>query len=107
MTNIQGVSITALKTSIAQLSIDAASVAIEQLLRDGITSDSELPFVRPTYNLASRDLCEKLRSLGLPFLPDVIGTYLETEGGVYAIYNPDLFSFREAIDWLGTKFQGT
>jgi len=93
------------KTAVNELSIEDAKEAIEQLHRDGITADGELPFLRPTYNHASRDLCKKLQSFGLPFLPEIIGIYLE--GNVYAIYNPEQFNHEEAVEWLKIKHQST
>lgn len=97
--------IESIKDAINELSIETAKKAIEQLQRDGITDDGELPFLRTTYNHASSELCNKLRSLGLSFMPQTIGTHLTLEGNVYAIYNPDIFDYEEAIKWLITKYQ--
>lgn len=105
MTEFSDEEIESFKTAINELSIENAREAIEQLRRDGITADSELPFLRPTYNRVSCELCKKLQSFGLLFLPIVIGTYLEWEGNVYAIYNPEQFNYEEAVEWLKIKYQ--
>lgn len=73
----------ALKDAVNELSIEAVKEAIEQLHRDGITADSELPFLRPTYNHVSVELCKKLQEFGLLFVPKIIGTHLKWEGNVY------------------------
>ncbi|QCU89781.1 hypothetical protein [Thiomicrorhabdus sediminis] len=91
--------------AIEQLTIQNATVAIEQLNRDGITDDSHLPFSRPTYNNCSSELCTKLQNLGVVFLPKIIGTYLYTAGTVYAIYNPEEFEAGEAVEWLIQKYE--
>lgn len=105
MTSSSEEQIKSLRTEINELSIETAKKAIDQLHRDGITADSELPFMRPTYNHASSELCKKLKSFGLSFVPKTIGTYLAWEGNVYAIYNPDMFNYEEAIEWLKIKYQ--
>ena len=91
--------------AINELSFECAKEAIKQLKHDGVTSDSELPFIRSTYNHVSLELCAKLQSLGLVFLPNVIGTFLEDMGNVYAIYNPEILTQREAVKWLKMKYK--
>lgn len=82
------------------LTFSEAEEAINQLTAQGITKDSELPFLRIIYNHAEKELCQKLGELGCPFIPEIIGTYLYQEGNVYAIYNPDLFDYSSAIEWI-------
>jgi len=94
-----------IKAAVNELSIETAKEAIEQLQRDGISDDSELPFSRPIYNYASVELCKKLQGFGLSFVPEIIGAHLKLEGNVYAIYNPEMFDYEEAIEWLRMKYQ--
>ncbi len=107
MTSSSKKDIESLKAATDELSSETAKEAIEQLRRDGITADSELPFLRPTYNHASLELCKKLQSFGLLFVPEVIGTHLEYEGNVYAIYNPEMFDYEDAVEWPKVKYQST
>lgn len=95
------------QSAVNELSIETVKEAIEQLHRDGITADSELPFLRSTYNHASVELCKKLQSFGLSFVPEIIGTHLKWVGNVYAIYNPEVFDYQEAIKWIRMKYQSS
>lgn len=83
-----------------RLSLAEAQEAIQQLSKQGITTDATLPFLRVTYNQAADELCEKLGALGCPFIPHVTGTYSLHEGCVYVIYDPGIFDNKTAIEWL-------
>jgi hypothetical protein len=105
MTDLSDEHVVSLTSIIDTLTLEDVKEAIEQLQSDGITSDEELPFLRTTYNRMSDEVCEKLHSFGLLFMPKVIGTHIDWVGNVYAIFDPEQFTHSDAIEWLNKKYK--
>ena len=74
--------------------------AKETFNKNGIVEDTQLPYGRIVFDSAGEGLCQKLVNVGFSCKPKIIGTYIRDYGNCYAVYNPNVYSLIEAVEWL-------
>ena len=74
--------------------------ARETFNKNGIVEDTQLPYTRVVFDSAGERLCQKLVNVGFSCKPKIIGIYIRDYGNCYAVYNPNVYSSTEAVEWL-------
>lgn len=73
--------------------------------RYGIVSDEELLFSRTIFDSKSPEFFKMLRDAGFVGEMEIAGNFLPQCSNVYALFNPKIYTRRQALDWLDEKYR--
>ena len=105
MSSISGNSLHEVLDTIKKISSADVSEAMASFNRYGIVSDNAMDYTRVVYEHGNSQLCRKLKEVGFSGEVKVVGKYIDYEGNAYAIYDPAIYTAREALSWLEDHYR--